>query len=163
MPPPARAFPLAAAAAAVVIASALDHAQGQSLSREAQTAFAAAEAKGRAHACVGDGLAAARACALTKCRDSGARDCKLSASCQPAQWSATLSIAMQGSRTVLTFCSLPSRPGLIARLKDVCRSYRARGLETCTLESVWTPRGEEETAGLRWTRQTLGSPRSVSR
>ncbi len=120
-------------------------------------AFAAADSSTRVQqVCVKDLLAEARTCALAKCRKSGGRDCRVMAACDRADWSATVQVALQGSRFALTVCGVPSRPGLIARMKDLCRGFRARGLESCTLETVWTPSGDEETAGLRWTRQALG-------
>jgi hypothetical protein len=45
---------------------------------------------------------------------------------------------------------------LIVRLKDLCRTYRSRGLESCTLDVVWTPAGVAETTNLVWTTRTLG-------
>lgn len=127
-------------------------------------AFAAADSSTRVQQiCFGDVLADARSCALAKCRKAGGRDCRVMAACDRADWSGTIAVALQGSRFSLTICGVPSRPGLIARMKDLCRGYRARGLEVCTLETVWTPAGGEETAGLRWTRQTLGFARAVAR
>ena len=127
-------------------------------------AFAAADSSARVQqVCVGDALGEARNCALAKCRKAGGRDCRVMAACDRADWSGTISVALQGSRFALTICGVPSRPGLVARMKDLCRGYRARGLETCTLETVWTPAGVEEIAGLRWTRQALGGGRSAAR
>ena len=127
-------------------------------------AFAAADSSvGVQQVCIGDALGEARNCALAKCRKAGGRDCRVMAACDQAGWSGSILIALQGSRSALTICGVPSRPGLVARMKDLCRGYRARGLETCTLQTVWTPTGEEETAGLRWTRQALGGGRAASR
>jgi hypothetical protein len=130
----------------------------------ATRAFAAADSSARVQqVCIASSIADARSCALAKCRKAGGRDCRVMAACDRADWSGTLGVSLQGSRFALTICGVPSRPGLIARTKDLCRGYRSRGLESCTLETVWTPSGEEETAGLRWTRQSLGSGRTVAR
>lgn len=149
---------------AALATTALAHAQPLSLPEAPpppRLAFAAAETRTRSpQICTAPTLQGARECALNKCRNSGGTDCRVTALCQPAQWAGTLGVALQGSRVALTICGVPSRPGVIARLKDICRSYRSRGLESCTLETVWTPSGEEERAGLRWSRQALGLSRA---
>jgi hypothetical protein len=136
----------------------------QPASQATSRAFAAAQSStyGR-YVCVGDVLGLVRDCALAKCRAGAGRDCRVVAACDRAQWSGSLAVALQGGRFSVTICGVPSRPGLIIRMKDLCRSYRARGLEACTLDSVWTPAGEEELAGLRWNRQTLGRGRFIAR
>lgn len=124
-------------------------------------AFAAAESGAhRRHACQRETLGASRDCAMTKCRTSGERDCRIVAACDRSQWAGSIAISLPGTRVTLTICGVPSRPGLIARLKDICRTYRARGLQGCTLDLVWTPAGEEEFAGLHWSRERLGRGRT---
>jgi hypothetical protein len=126
----------------------------------AQRAIAAAETQQRGQiVCGGESLAAARQCAVAKCRSGGGRDCRITAACQPAQWSGSMLVTLQGSKLSIAICGVPSRPGLLARMKDICREHRARGLESCTLETVWTPAGDAETADLRWNRQALGIAR----
>lgn len=131
-------------------------AAAQSSNQMPPLAFAAAETRPRTYSvCVESSLTSARECALNKCREGNTRDCRITAFCQPAQWAGLLDLRLQGGRTALVMCGVPSRPGLIARLKDVCRSYRPRGLEACELETVWNPFGTPEAVGLRWTRMTF--------
>lgn len=154
---------VAATAAGLLLLSALP-AAAQLMPFGASRAFAAADSSARVQqVCVASQLADARTCALAKCRKAGGRDCRVMAACDRGDWSGTIAVALQGSRFALTICGVPSRPGLIARMKDLCRGYRSRGLETCTLETVWTPAGDEEAAGLRWTRQALSLGRAAVR
>lgn len=127
-------------------------------------ALAAVESRARpVDVCIAATLTSARACALAKCRLGGGQDCRVTAACQPVLWAGNLQVQLQGSQVPLTICGVPSRMGVVARLKDLCRSYRSRGLESCTLDTVWTPAGEVETAGLRWNRQRLWQGRSMAR
>ncbi len=149
---------------ALVVAWPLASVEAQGDGGQIRLAFAAAETRSRVpQVCTSATMQAARECALDKCRAAGGTDCRVTALCQPSQWAGSLNVTLQGSRVSLTMCGVPSRPGLIARMKDVCRSYRTRGLEACTLESAWTPSGDEERANLRWSRQALGLPRLQSR
>lgn len=127
-------------------------------------AMAAVDSKGRVpDVCLAATLASARECALVKCRSGGGQDCRVTAACQPSQWAGSLLVQLPGSQVPLTICGVPSRLGLIARMKDLCRGYRSRGLEACTLDTVWTPEGQSEAPGLRWNRQRLWQGRSVAR
>lgn len=124
-------------------------------------AFAAVDQPGKAQQyCFGDTLDKARACALEKCRVANAgtvaNPCQVTSACDRSGWSGYIAVRMKAGNFTMSMCGVPSRVGLMVRLKDLCRSYRTRGLEACALETIWTPAGLEEQTNLVWSPRALG-------
>jgi hypothetical protein len=132
------------------------------------SAFAAVDQPGRAQQhCFADTLEKARSCALLKCRaaegSGGAAPCQVTSACDRSGWAGFVAVKMRSASFTMTMCGVPSRVSLIARLKDLCRTYSTRGLEACSLDTVWTPDAAAETTSLVWTPRTLRRPGSAWR
>lgn len=131
-------------------------------------AYAAVDQPGKAQQhCFGDTLEKARSCALEKCRAANvgtiSNPCQVTSACDRSGWSGYIAVRMKAGSFTMSMCGVPSRVGLLARLKDLCRSYRSRGLEVCALDIVWTPAGAAEHTNLVWSPRSLGRSGSALR
>jgi len=115
--------------------------------------------------CFGETLERARRCAVDKCRAASGPfgSCQVTSACDRSGWAGFVAVRMKTASFTSTMCGVASRLSLIVRLKEVCRSFRGKGLETCALDTVWTPAAEAEQTRLMWTPRTLGRPGSLWR
>jgi len=124
-------------------------------------AFAAAEAynsNGKQIAyewCRKSSLAAAKSCAMAACRENSPSPgrCEIAEYCTPANWAGVEDMVRSSSSKVISVCEKSTRNLALRALKNECRRYRnasKSAFEHCTVESLTSPSGNEETNVVRW-------------
>lgn len=123
---------------------------------DVRPAFAAAQAPEQAYAtCRGATAEKAGACALNKCRESGAEDCTLMAACASG-WAGSVGIRLEEIHFTDTVCGAPSKQAVIDALVAFCRGHLPQ-VQECFIAEVWSPDGTSMNIERTLTRKQIKS------
>lgn len=107
---------------------------------DARPAFAAAQAPEQNYStCRGETAEKAGACALNKCRESGADECTLMAACAGG-WAGNVGIMLAEVHFTETVCGAPSRQAVVDALVAFCRGHLP-DVRECFIAEIWAPDG----------------------